>query len=590
MRGGDVMLQEEILLQIENYKQAEKDEYFLNELAEVETANNEVELYERFYTDLEFGTGGIRGIIEAGTNRLNTLVVQRVADGWARCLISQFPNEQVKVVIAYDTRRFSDVFTEVVSKVLCTYNIKVYRYPSPRPTPQLSFSIRELNAHSGLVITASHNPPKYNGLKIYWNDGAQVIAPHDQAIMTEIEVSKTKDGFPQMNLEKAESKGLYEVLGFEYDEKFRDYAKSVLVNKNVFAERDDFKVVYTPLHGTGAYHIEALFQELNIDGIIEPSQKEPNGEFPTVKFPNPEDPVALVNAIETAKKNNARLVVATDPDADRVGIAEKNLGDDFVCITGNQIGVLLLDYILLAKKNTNTLLDNSVFINTIVTTTLQEKIAKRNGVDTMKTFTGYKNIAEAMATVEKEGKNYVFSCEESYGYLSSMSVRDKDGISVSLLCVEMAKYYSSQGKLLNDRLHEIYEDYGYHGEKTVNVVLEGSSGKEKIASIMEKMRKNPPQTIGKEKVDTVHDYQEKVVKNVAGEIIGEIGGFSSSSNVLIFTTESGNKLCVRPSGTEPKIKFYCLYFASPELSSKVGKEQVELQIQEAEETLQEWLV
>lgn len=589
---GENMLNNEIIENINAYKEAEKDPYFLEELAKAEAKQDETELHERFYADLEFGTGGIRGIIEAGTNRLNTLVVQRVADGWARYLLAQFPDTQPQVVIAFDSRHFSDTFTEVVTKVLTAYNIKVYTYPSPRPTPQLSLSIRILKAQSGLVITASHNPPKYNGLKIYWADGEQVVHPHDKGIMKEIEVSKTKTTFPELSIEEAKAKGLYEILGDEYDKKFREYVYSVLINKDVFHNTDDFKVVYTPLHGTGAYHIETLFSELKVDGIIEPSQKAPNGDFPTVKFPNPEDPNALINAIATAKKQNANLVVATDPDADRVGLAERQSeiqGDDFICLTGNQIGALLLDYILFAKKEKNVLKDNSVFINTIVTTTLQEKIAKTFGLTTYKAFTGFKNIAETMAIVEKEQKNFIFSCEESYGYIASMDVRDKDGISISMLCIEMAKYYASKGKTLVKRLEEIFAHYGFHQEKTVNIVLEGSTGKERIGAIMEQLRTSPPQTIGLEKVVTIHDYQKKIVLNTNGEVISNIDGFRDNSNVLIFTTESGNQLCMRPSGTEPKIKFYFLYFEDASIDMNTAKSNVGKYIAAAESTLQEWL-
>lgn len=583
------MLNDEILANITAYKNAEKDTYFLDELAKVESKQDEDELYERFYTDLEFGTGGIRGIIEAGTNRLNTLIVQRVADGWARYLLAQFPDIQPQVVIAFDSRHFSDAFTEVVAKVLTAYNIKVYTYPSPRPTPQLSFSIRILQAQSGLVITASHNPPKYNGLKIYWDDGGQVVFPHDTGIMKEIETAKTKTTFPELSIEEATKKGLYEILDDEYDNKFREYVHSVLINKNIFQNADGFKVVYTPLHGTGAYHIETLFADLGIDGIIEPSQKAPDGDFPTVKFPNPEDPKALINAIETAKKHNANLVVATDPDADRVGLAEKQ-GDDFVCLTGNQIGALLFDYILFAKKEQNTLKDNSVFINTIVTTSLQEKIAKTYGLATLKAFTGFKNIAEMMMKVEKDKKNFIFSCEESYGYIASMAVRDKDGISISMLCIEMAKYYASKGKTLSDRLEELFIQHGFHQEKTVNIVLEGKAGKEQIGAIMEKLRTTPPQTIGKEQVVSTHDYQKKVVLGAGGAVLSNIEGFRDNSNVLIFTTESGNQLCMRPSGTEPKIKFYFLYFEDTTTALDIAKNNVEQLIKAGEQTLQEWLV
>lgn len=596
------MLDESIKKQIQSYKNTEKDRFFLDDLSKAEQTQNEQDLFERFYTDLEFGTGGIRGIIGAGTNRLNTLVVQRIGEGWANYLVSQFPTIQPKVVIAYDSRRFSDVFAKVVSEVLTAHAIKVYCFPSLRPTPQLSFTIRNLQAQSGMVITASHNPPNYNGLKIYWSDGGQVIYPQDEGIMAQIEQAKSLTSFNLLDIEDAKSQKLYQELSQEEDMLFQNYVASVLLQPEIFDIEDDFKIVYTPLHGTGTYHIEQLMQDYAIKGTIEPSQKEPNGEFPTVKFPNPEDPLALINAIKTAKQIGAQLVIANDPDADRVGLAEK-IEDDFVCLTGNQTGVLLLDYILQLKKASNTLQKNSIFINTIVTTFLQEHIAKSYGLEVIKTYTGFKNIAEPMAQIEKEGKSFVFSCEESYGYLASMEVRDKDGISIALLCIEMAKYYFSKGKTLSHRLEELYLQYGYYQEETVNKILEGSDGKEKIAKIMKTLRDNTPHMIGKEKVVRIEDYSTRVVKNMRGEIVDTLN-FSKTSNVLIFTTETNNVLCIRPSGTEPKIKFYFLYHCSLDNSIQesaqshtsqlsrldIAKKIVQENIVYAKETLERWLV
>lgn len=585
----------EIQQRIEHYKKHESDVYFLQELEDVLKQDDEKEILDRFYTTLEFGTGGIRGIIGAGTNRLNSLIVRTIATGWAQYLHERHGSSSIAVVIAYDSRNFSDVFSRIVSETLIGQGIHVYAFHNPRPTPQLSLCIREIGAQSGMVITASHNPPQYNGLKIYGDDGAQLVSPYDTQVMEHVTHAVVQ---PQsMSLEEGEREGLYTPLGDSYDAKFQDYIERVIrgvQGSNVCKSSKPYSVVYTPLHGTGAFHVEAAAKRFDINCIVEPSQRDADGRFPTVEYPNPEDPKALANAIATAKKMGSSLVIANDPDADRVGIAERQEDGDFLFITGNQIGVLLLHFILSHEEvlHTNKSI-TPVFINTIVTTTLQEKIARAHGVEVLSGYTGFKNIALFMREIDKsDGRRFIFACEESYGYLASDEVRDKDGISIAILCMNMAKKYHDEGLRLREVLETIYRSYGYHEERAVSKNFLGREGKEKIQNIMNMLRNTTPRYIGEERVATVHDYLQSCVYSVHdAELQHHDALCLPPSDVLIFTTERGNKICVRPSGTEPKIKFYLLYNAKHGNADEYETEKCALKalLDNAEKKVYSWL-
>lgn len=572
---------------IDFYLKYETDEKFSQQVRDLQADNNTDELYDRFYTELEFGTGGIRGVLGGGTNRLNPLVAQRVAAGWAEYLLQQFPDLQIKVVIAYDSRHYSREFASLVSEVLCAKGIRVFRYPDPRPTPQLSFSIRALQAQSGMVITASHNPPEYNGLKIYWNDGAQIVKPHDEGIMAKIAAAVPP--FDTIGIQKAKEEKLYEELDEELDEKFQDYASALILESDTLTQNPDYKVVYTPLHGTGAYHMEALLTLHGVQHLIEPTQRDPDGNFPTVSYPNPEVPEALSNAVKTAREENAQLVLATDPDADRVGVVERR-GDEFTYLTGNQIGALLLDYIATRLQQHALLPENGVFINTIVTSSMQEKIAESHGLKTIKTYTGFKNIAEAMKKIEESRElNFVFSCEESYGYLPSMAVRDKDGIATSLLCVDMAKFYKSKGMSLQEKLDELFIAYGYHEERTINKNYEGKEGRDIMRDIMRKLRSESPKSVDGQKIYSREDYKTGKIYTFSNAKEEELT--MAPADVLIFTTEQGDRICVRPSGTEPKIKLYLLYSLARESSGNLREAKIILKekLNRVEKEVKRWL-
>ncbi len=583
-----MQLDSNIQSKIDYYLAHEQDTFFVKQIQQLQSQNDNNELYDRFYTELEFGTGGIRGILEGGTNRLNPLIVQKVASGWVEYLLKCFPDVQIKVVLAYDSRRYSKEFADIVSSIACAKGIMVYRYPHPRATPQLSFTIRALHAQSGMVITASHNPPQYNGLKVYWDDGGQVVSPHDVGIIERIQ--SVTPPFSSISIKEAKEQKLYEELGQDFDEKFQDYVSALMLESNTLHQAMNYKVVYTPLHGTGAHHLEALMKQHEIDYVIEPSQKEPDGEFPTVAYPNPEDPKALYNAVETAKKVQANLVIATDPDADRMGVVER-IGDDFIYLSGNQIGALLLDYIVSRKKEHGLLGKKGIFINTVVTSLLQEKIAASYDIATAKVYTGFKNIAEYMKKIESEHMGeFVFSCEESYGFLSSMAVRDKDGISTSMLCIDMAKFYASQGMSLVKKLEDLYIKHGYHEERAINKQYTGKEGKDTMQSIMKKLRENSPTVIGNQKIILKTDYKTGVIHDMLTNSTDTTG--MRSIDVLIFTTELGNKICIRPSGTEPKIKLYLLYSLPKEKSKDLeqAKKQLQSELDIVEKEVQTWLV
>jgi phosphoglucomutase len=538
-----------ILERAREYISREKDAGFRGEVEELLKKEDWKELEDRFYRDLEFGTGGLRGIIGGGYNRMNSLVVKSATQGLAAYLKKTFPDKdregKLSAVIAFDSRHYSAEFAEASALIFAANGIKTWLFSSLRPTPELSFAIRKLGCDTGIVVTASHNPPKYNGYKAYWNDGSQVIPPHDTGIIRE--VGAVKDIF-EMDRQEALDKGLVRIIDSEVDEPYQAMVKSRLFRPELIkAKAREVKIVYTPLHGTGAFHVEKALGDLGLEVITVPEQREGNGDFPTVAFPNPEEAPALKMAIDLGKKEKADVVMATDPDADRFGIAvpEKPGSDNYVLVTGNQMGVLLADYIFLSLKETGKLPANAAMINSVVTTGMQAKVAEHYGAACIECLTGFKWIADIWRKCEKGeiDKTVVFGTEESYGYLVENEVRDKDGISAAALTAEMTLYWRSQGKGLLDRLNELYHICGYWQEMGISKYFQGPEGPEVMKGIMDNYRKNPPETLGGIAVTRVRD-----IKNGADGL--------PPSDVLQFYLEDGTVVSARPSGTEPKIKFY----------------------------------
>jgi phosphoglucomutase len=552
------MEQVEIRKEAEDYIAKEKDATFRAEVEKLLANENWKELEDRFYRDLEFGTGGLRGLIGGGYNRMNSLVVKSATQGLASYIIKTFPEKakagELSAAIAFDSRHYSDVFAEAAACIFAANGIKTYLFSALRPTPELSFAIRTLKCDTGIVVTASHNPPQYNGYKAYWNDGSQVIEPHDEGIINEVEkVSAIKE----MDKAEAIAKGLIKIIDKEIDEPYQAMVKSHLFRPDLIkAKAGDVKIVYTPLHGTGALHVEKILGDLGLKVITVPEQREPNGDFPTVSFPNPEEAAALELALKLGRDVKADVVMATDPDADRLGIAVPNKTGDFTLITGNQLGSLLADYIFLSMKEKGTLPVKPAMINSIVTTGMQKRVAAHYGAECFECLTGFKWIANIWRKSEIDDKGYtvVFGTEESYGYLIEPEVRDKDGISAAVLIAEMTLYWRSQGKSLLDRLGELYQIAGYWQEMGISKYFQGVEGPAIMAGIMDEYRKNPPATLGGIKVEKVRDLEEGVWKYPGSSKQEAVD--LPKSDVLQFYLEDGTVVSARPSGTEPKIKFY----------------------------------
>ena len=545
-----------IIQKAKDYIVLEKNPVFKSQVEQLLAKNDLVELNERFYTELEFGTGGIRGVIGGGYNRLNTFIIQKTTQGLANYIKKAVPAQSASVVIAYDSRRFSDEFAQQTAGVLCGNNITTYLFSSLRPTPELSFAVRLLSATAGIVITASHNPAEYNGYKVYWSDGGQIVAPHDKEIVAE--VSKVK-GPSILSLPKNEAlaSSLLKMIDKEVDTPFIDMVKSLSLRPGLIKEKGyNLRAVYTPLHGTGAMPVERALSELGINVIFVEEQKSPDGNFPTVAFPNPEEASAMKMALDLAKKEKADLVLGTDPDADRLGIAVPDQGD-YKLITGNQLGVLLLDYILFTRREMGSLPPRAAFIKTIVTTELQSMIAKDYGVECYNVLTGFKYIAEKMRLFETQtnGPVFIFGGEESYGYLVNTSVRDKDAVSAATMAAEMALYHVSRGNTVIGRLRQIYEKYGYFEEAQVSRYFKGESGLQIMNNLMTKLRTRPPATVAGQRVVFMKDFQDHTTLDVStGLKVKDID--LPASNVLQFFCEDLTIITARPSGTEPKIKFY----------------------------------
>ena len=535
----------EILERAKAYIAAEQDERFRKEIEDLVAKEDYTELEDRFYQTLEFGTGGLRGIMGGGTNRMNTLEINMATQGLANYVLKAFPDKAkagtLSAVVAYDSRLNSDVFAEATALIFAANGIKAYLFSSLRPTPELSFAIRTLKADTGVVVTASHNPRMYNGYKAYWNDGAQVIEPHDVGIIEE--VNKVKD-VKTMTRVEAIASGKLVIIDKEIDEKFWEMCKAQLFRPDLIKEKaKDVRIVYTPLHGTGAMHVEKVLGDLGLNILTVPEQREPDGNFPTVEKPNPEEKPALKMAVDLATKEKADGLMATDPDSDRFGTAFPDKNGNFVLLSGNQMGALLMEYVFLSRKELGKMPANPACIRSIVTSPFGDYICKKYGVKMFDCLTGFKWIANTEANFEKDGSyNYVFGLEESYGYKVEKEVMDKDGVSAAAMCAEMILYWRSQGKSLLEHLDDMYKEYGYFEDRAISQNFPGQSGVQTMKEIMAKMRQNPPATLGGQKVIKVRDLMNDPAL--------------PKSNVLQFYLESGTIVSARPSGTEPKIKFY----------------------------------
>ena len=562
---GNELSVAELRERAQEYIACETDPRFRADVEQLLNDGDDEALSERFYTDLEFGTGGLRGIIGGGSNRMNPLVVTRATAGLARYVLAagdRSPEGDLRAVIAHDSRRYSVEFALQTALVFATHGIRAYLFPSLRPTPELSFAVRRLGASVGVVVTASHNPPQYNGYKVYWSDGSQVVAPHDRKIIDEVRA--VGGAVEVIDRDTAIEQGFLVYLDEEMDAQFVEMVKRQSVRPSLLNERGgDLKVVYTPLHGTGAMMVERVLGELGVRVVTVPEQREPDGEFPTVEFPNPEEAGAMELALELGKREEADIIMGTDPDADRIGIAVP--GDEgYELITGNQLGVLLADYILGSRQETGTLPPRPVFVKTIVTTELQRKVAEHYGAIVHDTLTGFKHIASVMRRLDThpEEGTYVLGGEESYGYLIGTEVRDKDAITAAVLTAEMALYHVSQGKTVLERLRELYERFGYYEEIQISRYFPGQSGSRTISNLMSHLREQIPLSIAGVPVRTVRDYLAGTTHDLeAGKTASDID--LPKSDVLQFVLEDETVISARPSGTEPKIKFYASVSSQP---------------------------
>lgn len=548
---------------MDNYKEQYnlwcENPYFDQETrAELEAiCAEEEEIKDRFYKNLEFGTGGLRGVIGAGTNRMNVYTVRKATQGLAN-FIKIEKGENKGVAIAFDSRRMSPEFANEAALCLNANGIKTYIFETLRPTPELSYTLRLKGCIAGIVITASHNPPEYNGYKVYWEDGAQITAPKDKQIIDE--VNKVTDYASVKTMEKAEAEkaGLYNVVGKEVDDSYIEELKKLILHPEIIHKvSKDIKIVYTPLHGTGNIPVRRVLKELGFENVyVVPEQELPDENFTTVDYPNPEDPKAFAMALELAKKVDADIVLATDPDADRLGVyAKDDKSGEYVSFTGNMSGMLIGEYILSERKKLGILPDNAALVKTIVTTNIADKLTADYGVKLIEVLTGFKYIGEQIKFFEEQNTyEYVFGLEESYGCLVGTHARDKDAVVAVMALCEVAAYCKNEGITLWDRMIQLYEKYGYYRETLCTLTLKGMDGAEKIQAMMEEMRQNPPKELGGIRVLAVRDYKLDERKELTTKEVASTG--LPSSNVLYYELENDAWCCVRPSGTEPKIKFY----------------------------------
>lgn len=552
------------------------DENTKDELRSIAEDDNEIK--ERFYKDLEFGTAGLRGIIGAGTNRMNIYTVRKATQGLANYIMKN--GGQAKgVAIAYDSRRMSPEFADEAALCLAANGIKAYVFESLRPTPELSYAVRSLGCIAGINITASHNPPEYNGYKVYWEDGAQITPPHDKGIMAEVEAVTDYNTVKTMGLEEAKKAGFYEVIGQEVDDGYiAELKKQVIHQDSIDAVGKELKIVYSPLHGTGNIPARRILKELGFENVYVVKEQElPDGEFPTVSYPNPEAKEAFELGLALAKEVDADLVLATDPDADRLGVYVKDAkSGEYKVLTGNMSGCLLADYEIGQRKEVSGLPDDGYLIKTIVTSNLADAIAKGYNIGLIEVLAGFKYIGQQILGFETTGKGtYLFGFEESYGCLIGTHARDKDAIVATMALCEAAAYYKTKGKTLWDAMVDMYDKYGYYKDDIQSITLKGIEGLQKIQEILETLRKNPPMEVGGYKVLKVRDYQADTIKDVATGDVTQTG--LPTSNVLYYDLTDDAWLCVRPSGTEPKVKFYYGIKGSSledadEKSSKLGEE------------------
>ena len=520
-------------------------------------AGDDKEIEDRFYTELEFGTAGLRGVIGAGMNRMNIYTVRKATQGLAN-YIKKVGKEAQGVAIAFDSRRMSPEFADEAALCLAANGIKAYVFESLRPTPELSYAVRKLGCTAGINITASHNPPEYNGYKVYWEDGAQITPPHDKGIMDEVKAVTDFATVKTMEKEEAKKAGLYEVIGAAIDDAYIAELKKLVVHQDAIDQvKDTLKIVYTPLHGTGNIPVRRVLKELGFQNVyVVPEQEKPDGEFPTVSYPNPEAEEAFVLGLAMAKKLDADLVLATDPDADRLGVYVKDSKTgEYHSLTGNMSGCLIGDYVIGQRKEREGLPKDGAFIKSIVSTNMADAIAKYYGIQLVEVLTGFKFIGQKMLEFETKGTGtYLFGMEESYGCLTGTYARDKDAVVASMTLCEAAAYYKTQGKTLWDAMIDMYEKYGYYKDDVKAITLKGIEGLEKIQTILETLRADAPKEIGGYKVLKVRDYKKDTITDLADGKVTPTG--LPASNVLYYELEDDAWVCVRPSGTEPKVKFY----------------------------------
>ena len=525
--------------------------------AELRAITDEKEIEDRFYKDLEFGTAGLRGVIGAGTNRMNIYTVRRATQGLAN-YIAKVDKKSQGVAIAYDSRHMSPEFAQEAALCLAANGIKAYIFETLRPTPELSFAVRHLGCVAGINVTASHNPPEYNGYKVYWEDGAQITPPHDSGIMGEVKAISDWNTVKTMDKAEAEKAGLFEVIGKEVDDAYMAELKKQVIHMDAIqAEGKNLKIVYTPLHGTGNIPARRILKELGFENVYVVKEQElPDGDFPTVSYPNPEAAEAFELGLKLAKEVDADLVLATDPDADRLGVRVKDKNGEYHDLTGNMSGCLLANYEISQRKAVNgSLPEDGALIKTIVTTNLADAIAKGYGVKLIEVLTGFKFIGQQILGFEKSGKgSYLFGFEESYGCLIGTYARDKDAIVATMALCEAAAYYKTQGKTLWDAMIEMYEQFGYYKDDIKAVTMKGIEGLQKIQDIMNSLRQNPPAEFAGHKVVAVRDYKADTIKNLETGEVTPTG--LPNSNVLYYELTNDAWVCVRPSGTEPKVKFY----------------------------------
>ena len=544
---------------MDTYKQWCDNEYF-DEATRAELksiAGNEAEIEDRFYKDLEFGTGGLRGVIGNGTNRMNIYTVRKATQGLANFIIKENGADR-GVAIAYDSRRMSPEFADEAALCLNANGIKAYIFPSLRPTPELSFALRELKCIAGIVITASHNPPEYNGYKVYWEDGAQITEPKDTLIIGEVKAVTDYNTVKTMDIDEARACGLYNVIGYDMDDKYIAALKKMSLNGDIIKQvADDIKIVYTPFHGTGNVPVRRILKELGFKHVyVVPEQEKPDPDFTTLDYPNPEDPKAFELALKLAKEKDADIILATDPDADRLGVYSKDTKTgEYMSFTGNMSGMLIAEYILSQRKEKGLLHDNGAFVKTIVSTNMADAIANEYNVKLIEVLTGFKFIGEQIKLFEQNHTyEYEFGFEESYGCLVGTHARDKDAIVAVMALCEAAAFYKSKGITLWDQMINIFEKYGYYKEGQKAITMKGAEGAAQIAQMMDNLRNNPPKKFGDWDVIEFRDYKTQECTDIKTGAKSETG--LPVSNVLYFDLTDNAWCCARPSGTEPKIKFY----------------------------------